>query len=175
MSKPYRIRVDEMVSAQDTSRFHIDPLPLVTPETFVQMMEAVLEEAGWQRDEEGSLYQQDENGETHVFLPDRMQIVTIVEEEAQVKRALSGWDHRGLRQAADKLIRRAEKELESKVTDKLDEGVKDRRLRFEEHVVEATGRAIKEAATRLGDVQDMHEDRGENGEYRLTITIQERE
>lgn len=175
MSKPYRIKVNDVVVAQDSSRFHIDPVPFVTPSEFTEMLSQVLEESGWERDPEGRLTTKDEHGEVHTFDPECLEISTVLGARKEIEQTLEGWHYNGLRNQAESIVERTEELLESEVSEALDERYSERHLMLQELVVEATGRAIKEAAQKLGDVQNIHETRGEGGEYRLTITIEEYE
>jgi len=175
MSKPYRIRVQDVVTAQDYSTFHIDPVPLVTPSAFSHLMSEVLAENGWSTCENKQMQLESEDGALHTFDPEKMEITTILESEEQIDRTLDGYERGRLEQKAKEIVEQREDRLNEEVTNRLEDSLNDRRLQFEEMVVEATGRALKDAAERLGDVQQIHEERGEGGKYRLTITVQERE
>ena len=55
MSKPYRIKVKDLIAATDMSNFYIDLPPLMPPQEFREIVEELLQGAGWARDEEGRL------------------------------------------------------------------------------------------------------------------------
>lgn len=175
MSKPYRIRIQDVVTVQDFSTFHVDPVPLMPPAEFAEILEQVLLEAGWERDEQGRVTMQIDERMTYRFEPETMQIVTEVQAAENVDQTLEGWAPDALEERGKELLERREQFLAEQTTSQLEESNQERRDACEGWVVEATGRAIKAAAERLGDVQDIHEERGEDGKYRLTITIEERQ
>lgn len=174
MSKPYRIRVQDVVTASDFSTFHVDPLPLMPPGEFAELLEQVLEEAGWSQNEEGRMSLEVKGGMRFVFDPEKMQIVTEVEGEDSIDQTIEGWSREALEEQGKEMVERRERNLSERITKRLEETSDERRQECENLVVEATGRAIKQAAERLGDIQEIHEERGEGGRYSLTITVEER-
>ncbi len=175
MSKPYRIRLQETVTVADHSTFHIDPVPLVTQQGFEEIMQHTLQELGWKADAEGRLSIAVDDKETWTYLPDKMQIVTSIESQHQINQNIESWSPDVLEQEAARVKEERERELQQQATAALEAGQEDRRRQLETIVAEATGRAIKQAAERLGDIQEINESRGEKGQYTLSITIHERE
>ncbi|TNE49729.1 MAG: hypothetical protein EP343_10685 [Deltaproteobacteria bacterium] len=175
MSKPYRIRVNEMIGVQDFSTFQIEQIPMVSEERFADLIAAVLVEAGWTPNEDGLLSYQGEHGETYIFHPECMQIQTCISDERKLDKDIEGWDNHDVENRASAYIDRQTEIMEEQVANQLSESQKDRISQFESYVTEATGRALKELAEQMGEVQDIHEVRGENGSYQLTISIQEYE
>lgn len=175
MSKPYRIRVNEMIGVQDFSTFQIEQVPLVSQERFAELIAQVLVEAGWEQGEDGKLTMDGKGGETFVFDPETLQIQTQVSDERKVDKELESWKQDDLEQRASDFLDRQTQILEEQVANQLSEHHEERVQQFEGYVTEATGRALKELAETMGDVQDIHEVRGENGSYQLTISIQEYE
>lgn len=175
MSKPYRIRVEESVVARDYSTFQVDAPPLATPQEFSEILAEVMQEAGWTENEEGRLCFQVAEDEEYIFVPEKMQIQTVIEGSDEVHTDLEGWSQKDVNAKADKVVEQRSQALESQITQRLEASQGERREQFEAMVVDATGRALKEIAQRLGDVQDIHEERSEDGTYRLTIAIEERD
>lgn len=175
MSKPYRIRLQETVSATDSSTFHIDPLPLVAAAEFSQIMQAVLHEAGWSHTDGGQMQIQISPQERWVFHPSTMQITAEVRSSEALDHDFSGWSQETLQEQADKYKEAQEARLRSDIAETLEGRQEERRQSFEQIVVEATGRAIKHAASRMGDIHDIQESRSQDGRYALTITIHEKE
>jgi hypothetical protein len=175
MSKPYRIRVQDSVVVGDYASFQIDAPPLSTPQEFSDILAEVMEEAGWTADEDGKMSFEIAEGQRYVFAPDKMRIETVIQDQRDINEELEGWSVKAVNEKADRVVEETERELGQDISQKLEETKEERRELFEGLVVEATGRALKDAAQRLGDVQDIHEERSEDGTYRLTISIQERE
>ena len=175
MSKPYRIRLNETVSLADSSTFSIEPVPLITQQHFSAIMEETLRELGWTPDEEGRMVMQIAEGERWIYHPEKMQIVTDVQETKEIREHLESWSKDELDQDAQRIKEQRITQAQRELTQRLEAQRDERRQRFEGIVAQATGRAIKEAAKDLGDIQDIHEERGEDGRYALTITIHERD
>lgn len=175
MSKPYRIQVQESIAAADCSTFQVDAPPLATPQEFSEILEDVMIEAGWERDKDGRLGLDLAEGERYVFHPETMQIKTNLHASEDVTEELEGWTPQSVHEKADQLVAQREQQLEARLTQQLEEHQEERKEVLEQLVVDATGRALKDIAQRLGDVQDIHEERSEDGTYRLTISIQERD
>lgn len=175
MSKPYRIRLQETVSVTDSSTFHIDPVPLVGASEFTAILQAVLQEAGWSATSDGKMQMQGPSREGWIFDPKTMQITTELQAAEAIDQDFSGWSQENLHDQAAKHKEATAKRLQAEAAAKLDARQEDRKQTFEQLVVEATGRAIKHAAGRLGDIHDIQESRGEDGRYALTITIHEKD
>jgi len=171
MSKPYRIKLQETIAVVDASTFQIDPVPLVTEQDFSHIVEETLRELGWEAASDGRMEIKVNDQETWTFDPTTMQIVTEVKDQKHLNQDIEGWDNEDLQGEAEKVKNQQQHSLQSRLTQKLEEGQTERKQQFENIVAEATGRAIKEAAQKLGDVQEINEERGPNGEYTLSITI----
>lgn len=175
MSKPYRIRVQEMIGVTDISTFQIEQIPLISPQRFAEIMADVLVEAGWTPTDENQWVGLGSEGETYVFDPGSLQIRTQLAQHQHLDQEVEGWDPGHLQHSVQEYIAAQTEQLQAELTQTLETRQQERRQQFEAWVSEATGRALKELAAELGDIQHIHEHRGEDGRYQLTISIQERD
>lgn len=173
MSKPYRIQVQELIQTEDYATYQIEQLPLVPHARFVDIIRQVLEEAGWKENQEGVLSMQGQHGESYAFDPESLQIRTTLTNEEMATSQFDGMSSHSVEQQAEHFIERKTQQLQSETGQQLASHQEERIQQFESWVTEATGRALKEIAEQLGDVQSIEEQRGEDGSYRLTISIQE--
>ncbi len=175
MSKPYRIQVQELIQVHDHTTFQIDQLPLVSQEHFSTLLQEVLQEAGWKENTEGDLSLEGQDGETYTFHPNELQIRTTLSGSTMTEKYIESWDAKSLEEQSEQYIERKTQELVEDVSEQLTAQHEARIAQFEALVTEATGRALKEIAEQLGDVQNIEERHGEDGSYHLTISINEYE
>lgn len=173
MSKPYRIRVQEMISVTDFSTFQIEQVPLIAPERFAEILTMVLEEAGWQYNADNVLTLVDDSGIIYSFDPVSLQIRSEISGQRLVDRDIEAWDQVHLQHDVTTYLQDQTQQLEADLAQQLETRQQQRRQQFESWVTEATGRSLKELAAELGNIQAIHEHRDEKGRYQLTISIQE--
>ncbi len=173
MSKPYRVSIRDLLTAEDTSTFQVQTIPLVQRERFAQIMAEILEAEGWKKTPDGKLQLSPEEGQTYTFDPEKLQFIVKIEAIEEVDHHIDGWDPQELKEQAERELSRRKRELEEKISLQLEAEKEKRHRLFESLIARATGKALKEIAQKLGNIESIEESISENGEYRLVITIEE--
>ncbi len=174
MSKPYRIRLSEMIVAEDSARFQLEVPPFSTKEDFQENLLNVLSEAGWQKEEdiERWSFQIDEEMR-YIFEPETMSIRTEIRKGEFLDEELKAWSLDELDDVKREFLEKREKMAQEMVRQRLEETQAARRKQCEAWSVQATAQALKHVASQLGEVREWHEEHDEEGGYRLTITIED--
>jgi len=175
MSKPYKISIRDLLTAEDSSTFQIQPIPIVQRERFAQILTEILENDGWEKDLEGRPTFSPEKGKLYTFEPDNLQFSVKLEATEKIEEEIEGWNPRELREEAERELSRRQRELEKKLSLQLEAEKEERHRLFESLIARATGKALKELAQSIGNIESIEESFSENGEYRLVITIEENE
>jgi hypothetical protein len=173
MSKPYRIRVKDLISAKDHATYQIEPLPLLSNQDFANIFTQILLESGWELDAQQRPVFQSESGEIYTFDPKLLQIQTSLQSEASIDHSIDGWDRAELQQQAEQHLDQRRQLLQEQLAAQLSEQRDQRRQWLESLLTQATARALKIVAQELGQIQSIEEHRSEDGSYKLSISIKD--
>jgi len=186
MSLSYRVtlQVQEVVSADDKTVHQLDLRDILGEDDMKDLLKQSLEERGFEEEEDGKLVRREGSGEVITVDMESLQLTTELESSSEVSGKVDAWgdaESRGSarRQAeasaqrqANSIIERGQKDIQSKVTEQLARGEKDRLEEMHQTLQDVYAEALKRKARQMGDVVDQYEGTNENGEYELVIKVE---
>jgi hypothetical protein len=192
MSRAYWVKlsssVSETVEASDKAIHRIE-LDAVVPEgEMVDLLEGALTDSGWEKQEDGTYKKESTGGITLVWDLPAMTVEARVDAERELVQEIEvsgrGYEESTARREAERLLSEREKaahdamgveraRLQGKLSEKLGANEADRVKEVNEVLRKTYADAIRRKADRLGNVTSVQESTGDDGEYRLTITIAE--
>jgi hypothetical protein len=191
MSRAYRIKVKESlrrdVKAEDCIQTQIELLEILPPEQMGELLAAELERRGFERQEDGTLVRQEEDGITVTVEPCSGEVTIRAEAEqtVQVEGTREGFGYDdvgpGSRQVKERLSRELVGDLEKRVeneaakvqtaaTAKLEKELADLQPELTEVVNRVTAEALKQQAGQMGTIKEMSED-PESGSLTITLEV----
>ena len=192
MSRTYRVdlrdTVTDTVRSADEARWELALLPILSESEMVELCEEVLRERGFEEQDDGRWGREGAGGERLIIDLELMEVVVQVEAERDLETEIvargaaeSPSDARReareelelQRRAARVAHRQREEELGQSLRSLLEESAAERERELHEITSQVYAEALKRKARTLGDVMEIREERGENGEYELTIKVHE--
>jgi type II secretory ATPase GspE/PulE/Tfp pilus assembly ATPase PilB-like protein len=178
MSRAYRISVKESESrclrADDEIGTKLEILDILTPEDMATLLKEELKSRGFQEQEDGTLTRQ-EGGITVVVDPCSGEVTVKSQTEETVsqeaKREATGYDDTGpkekdvraktkkqLKEDLDKQFEKEQARIQAKTSEQLEKHLQKLQPEISEVVNKVTRDALKQKASQLGAVKEIHED-----------------
>ena len=179
MSRAYRIRVKESlardVRAEDSIQTQLEILEILPPETMGELLARELEARGFERQEDGTLVRQGEDGVRVTVEPCSGTVTVQAETADHVKvegtREGFGYDDIGparksieerlgqeLRGDLEKRIDQQAEKLQQTATDRLERELQAIKPEMDEVVHRVTAEALKQKAATMGEIKEVSED-----------------
>ena len=191
MSQCYHIELKRAVTrevrAEDSVSYPIELTEILPPEEMTEVLRRVLAEAGWETAEDGRLASEGPDGETLTADLKAMELTATLTAEkrvaAEVKAAGQGGTTRLARRSAEiQLEEKAEvvgemiegtarRDVEREATDRLEKSEDARQRVMNELLQRVYTEALKRKAGQLGDILEIRESTGEDGDYELLIRV----
>jgi hypothetical protein len=188
MSRAYRIAVSETlrrhVKVDDGVQTKVELLPILPADRMCDLLEAELEQLGFERD--GNLARRVEDDGTEVTVDLEQGTVTVrlsAEADLELTRKGSGsvYDRKQTKKAKEQLKKRVKGELEKQaaaqtedlrqaVTEKLERKLRDLQREIDGAVNRSTASALKEKAASLGEIEEISED-SETGSLTIRVRV----
>lgn len=186
MSRAYRISIKESLSrhvqVDDGVCSQLELLPILSKERMRELLGAELTEKGFVREGDTASRKEGEGitttvdlltGEVNVTVEGHTDVNLTTERTAVVDNTLMGEREKNLREAAKQSLEReakAEEEaLRKKITEKLEDKLRGLKDELDGVVNRVTGTALKQRASELGQVEEIHEE--PNGSMTIKVRV----
>lgn len=196
MSQCYRVQLKESVSrvvkGEDSISYPIELTQILPADEMFELLKQELKEKGWQAedDSETIFVTEGSGGEKLSIDLETMELTASIVTErevktvAEVESASEHSDAHAQQQAkqalaqevsmrGDQIEDAGNKELQDEVTEQLAESESDRQRQINEILQKVYSESLKKKAHELGDVMEVAESTSDDGEYELTIRIQQ--
>jgi hypothetical protein len=187
MSRAYRIKVSDsvfkVIHVDDGVSAPLDLLPVLPAESMKHILKRVLEDQGFEI--EGNIARRtEEDGIVIEIDLDQSEIRLKVEEETKIeakaavdvvadptkKEQARSKAKSELKKKIEGKIERTEKQMQLRVTDKLEGKLRDLREEIDRITNKATAEALKERARQMGEIEELHED-PESGSLTIRVRL----
>lgn len=195
MSQCYRVSlkstVSRVVKAEDSICYPIELTPILPPEEMNDLLKAQLKQGGWRAQDPGEtdFTAAGPAGETLTIHLETMELTANVSREKTITveaiasaaadsrraaNASAGAQLRSEEQALGEQIENAGKrELQKEVTTRLAESEAARRRQINELLQKVYAESLKKKAGQLGEIMEIAETTSPEGNYELTIRIEQ--
>lgn len=187
MSRAYRITIEESlrrhVQVDDGLCSKLELLPILTRERTADLLAAELEKKGFKRDGDKAVRTEKDGVSVEVSLQDgevkvsakgarevelKTQRQSVTVEELKVSREAEL--RKNAREALEVEAKNEEEKLRQEVTERLEGRLKDLKGELDGVVNKVTAAALKERASQLGTVEEVHEN-AETGELTIKVRV----
>lgn len=196
MSQCYRVQLKEsvtrVVKGEDSISYPIELTQILPPEEMLDLLKEQLKEQGWEADNEDEtvFVTEGPGGEALRIDLEEMELTAsisserIVKTQAEAHGASERSENQAQADAKAKLAQEVQmrgdsiedagtKELQAEVTEQLAESESDRQRQMNEILQKVYAESLKRKARQLGDVVETLESTSEDGNYELTIRIEQ--
>lgn len=195
MSQCYHVElkasVSRVVKGEDSVSYPIELTRILPEEEMVEILAGQLEESGWKlRQGGGRVFERaGDHGETLTIDLESMELTASLSSEREVTAEATVYEvaedrkhAEGIAKArlkeeeaalGDQLEDRGNSELQNEVTTRLAESEAERQRMMNEILQQVYAESLKRKAGQLGDVMEVSESMGEDGNYELTIRIEQ--
>lgn len=189
MSRSYQIDVkecvDRVIKGEDKVSTQLEILEVLPCEEMANLLEEELKKKGFEK--EGDKMVRHENGVTIIVDPNKAEVTVSTESSeevsVEVKRTGRAYDDAGpgskkvreglkksAKEGAEVKIEEKTKDLQSKVSDKLENALGDIKEELDQVVNRVTADALKRKASRMGQIKEMTED-PQNGSLTIVVEV----
>lgn len=191
MSQCYHIElkqaVTRVVRAEDAVSYPIELTAILPAGEMQELLREVLTKAGWKSADDNDFAMEGPSGEVLSIDLDAMELTATLTAEkevvAEVKAAGQGNTTRTARRSAqiqieekaaatgDQIADSGQREIQKETTDRLNESEDARQRQMNELLQQVYTEALKRKAGQLGDIVEIQEGTGEDGNYELLIRV----
>ncbi|MEM7385571.1 MAG: hypothetical protein AAF514_11560 [Verrucomicrobiota bacterium] len=196
MSQCYHIElktaVNRLVKGEDSVSYPIELSEILPKDEMVALLREQLKQAGWKstNEEETVFETEGPAGETLTISLDSMELTAALatEKEVEAEASATGRSEAGTeaaRQQAQRLLKEeasvlgdqiedaGTKELQHQIREQLAESEEARQRIMNELLQGVYAESLKRKAGQLGDIMEISESTGEDGNYELTIRVEQ--